>query len=248
MAALFAVLALAGGGVFASRDAVPGDPLYGIKRAAEAAGGIFAGGTSAELHDLDIAVTRLDEIERMARDGVTDAGRVRLGVPGLRQRHRGGRTSGAVRRRRRPVGRRAVGVGDPADRPDVHAAHHVARRGPAGRGRRAAPARPGARPGDRVDGPLRLRSAHVELRATTSVRCPPRAPASPTRRPPAARTAGPDPLPPTGRAPQARRPGIRRQSSSRSGPSRATARIPRCSPASRSGRRRPGRGRGRCLA
>ena len=73
MAALFAVLALAGGGVFASRDAVPGDPLYGIKRAAEAAGGIFAGGTSRGLHDLDVAVTRLDEIERMARDGVTDA-------------------------------------------------------------------------------------------------------------------------------------------------------------------------------
>ena len=72
MAALFAVLALAGGGVFASRDAVPGDPLYGIKRAAEAAGGIFAGGTSRGLHDLDVAATRLDEIERMARDGVTD--------------------------------------------------------------------------------------------------------------------------------------------------------------------------------
>ena len=72
MAALFAVLALAGGGVFASRDAVPGDPLYGIKRAAEAAGGNFAGGTSRGLHDLDVAATRLDEIERMARDGVTD--------------------------------------------------------------------------------------------------------------------------------------------------------------------------------
>jgi len=73
MAALFAVLAVAGGGVFASRDAVPGDPLYGIKRAAEAAGGIFAGGTSRGLRDLDVAATRLDEIERMARGGVTDA-------------------------------------------------------------------------------------------------------------------------------------------------------------------------------
>ncbi len=71
MAALVAVLALAGGGVFASRDAVPGDPLYGIKRAAEAAGGIF-GGASRGQHDLDLAATRLDEIERMARAGVTD--------------------------------------------------------------------------------------------------------------------------------------------------------------------------------
>ena len=72
MAALVAVLALAGGGVFASRDAVPGDPLYGIKRAAEAAGGIFGGGASRGQHDLDLAATRLDEIERMARAGVTD--------------------------------------------------------------------------------------------------------------------------------------------------------------------------------
>jgi hypothetical protein len=73
MAAALAVLAIAGGSVFASRDAVPGDALYGIKRAAEAAGGIFAGGEAARgQHDLDLATTRLDEIERMARDGATD--------------------------------------------------------------------------------------------------------------------------------------------------------------------------------
>jgi hypothetical protein len=73
MAAALAVLAIAGGSVFASRDAVPGDALYGIKRAAEAAGGIFAGGEAARgQHDLDLAATRLDEIERMARDGATD--------------------------------------------------------------------------------------------------------------------------------------------------------------------------------
>ena len=73
MAAVLAVLAIAGGSVFASRDAVPGDALYGIKRAAEAAGGIFAGGEAARgQHDLDLAATRLDEIERMARDGATD--------------------------------------------------------------------------------------------------------------------------------------------------------------------------------
>ena len=72
MAAALAVLAIAGGSVFASRDAVPGDALYGIKRAAEAAGGIFGGAAARGQHDLDLATTRLDEIERMARDGATD--------------------------------------------------------------------------------------------------------------------------------------------------------------------------------
>jgi hypothetical protein len=73
MAAALAVLAIAGGSIFASRDAVPGDALYGIKRAAEAAGGILAGGEASRgQHDLDLAATRLDEIERMAREGVTD--------------------------------------------------------------------------------------------------------------------------------------------------------------------------------
>jgi hypothetical protein len=73
MAAALAVLAIAGGSVFASRDAVPGDALYGIKRAAEAAGGILAGGEASRgQHDLDLAATRLDEIERMAREGVPD--------------------------------------------------------------------------------------------------------------------------------------------------------------------------------
>ncbi len=73
-AALLAVVAIAGGGIFASRDAVPGDPLYAIKRAAEAAGGIFASGDASRgQRDLDLAVTRLDEIERMARSGSPDA-------------------------------------------------------------------------------------------------------------------------------------------------------------------------------
>jgi hypothetical protein len=73
MAAALAVLAIAGGSIFASRDAVPGDALYGIKRAAEAAGGILAGGEASRgQRDLDLAATRLDEIERMAREGVVD--------------------------------------------------------------------------------------------------------------------------------------------------------------------------------
>jgi Domain of unknown function (DUF5667) len=68
-AALLAVIAIAGGGVFASRGSLPGDPLYGIKRAAEAAGGIFAGGNASKAQrDLDLASTRLDEIEEMVHE------------------------------------------------------------------------------------------------------------------------------------------------------------------------------------
>lgn len=65
-AAMLAIIAIAGGGIFASRDAVPGDPLYAIKRAAEAATGIFAAGDASRAQrDLDVAATRLDEIDRM---------------------------------------------------------------------------------------------------------------------------------------------------------------------------------------
>jgi Domain of unknown function (DUF5667) len=67
-AALMTVIAIAGGGVFASRDSLPGDPLYGIKRAAEAASGIFAGGASRAQRDLDLAATRLDEIQEMVHE------------------------------------------------------------------------------------------------------------------------------------------------------------------------------------
>ena len=68
-AAMLAVIAIAGGGIFASRDSLPGDPLYAIKRAAEAASGIFTGDSaSGAQRDLDLAATRLDEIEEMARE------------------------------------------------------------------------------------------------------------------------------------------------------------------------------------
>lgn len=68
-AALMTVIAIAGGSVFASRDSLPGDPLYGIKRAAEDAGGIFAGGNASRAQrDLDLAATRLDEIQEMVHE------------------------------------------------------------------------------------------------------------------------------------------------------------------------------------
>ncbi|MEN3266151.1 DUF5667 domain-containing protein [Pseudonocardia sp.] len=69
-AALVMLLALAGGGIFASRNALPGDQLYALKRVAEAAGLAFTfdDAGKAQRH-LQIASTRLDEVERLvARD------------------------------------------------------------------------------------------------------------------------------------------------------------------------------------
>ncbi|HEY0814783.1 MAG TPA: DUF5667 domain-containing protein [Pseudonocardia sp.] len=68
-AALLGVIAIAGGGIFASRDSVPGDPLYAMKRAAEDAGGIFASGNASRAErNLDLAATRLDEIQEMVHE------------------------------------------------------------------------------------------------------------------------------------------------------------------------------------
>jgi hypothetical protein len=70
-AALIAMTALAGGGVFASRDALPGDNLYAMKRAAESAELALALDDAAKARrQLEIAATRLSEVERLtAREG-----------------------------------------------------------------------------------------------------------------------------------------------------------------------------------
>lgn len=62
-----AVLLLAlTGGVFASRDALPGESLYGVKRAAESTGLALTFDDSAKAHrHLAIATTRLDEVEQL---------------------------------------------------------------------------------------------------------------------------------------------------------------------------------------
>jgi hypothetical protein len=62
-AALVAVVAAAGGSVFASRDALPGDALYAVKRVAESAGLAMTFDKTARAHrQLELATTRLDEI------------------------------------------------------------------------------------------------------------------------------------------------------------------------------------------
>jgi hypothetical protein len=65
-AALVMMLALAGGGIFASRDALPGDGLYAVKQAAESAGLAltFDDATRAR-RNLDIAATRLSEVQQL---------------------------------------------------------------------------------------------------------------------------------------------------------------------------------------
>ncbi|MFC4947390.1 DUF5667 domain-containing protein [Pseudonocardia sp. GCM10023141] len=66
-AALVMLVALTGGGIFASRNALPGDSLYGVKRAAESAGLALTFDDAAKARrQLELATTRLDEIEKMS--------------------------------------------------------------------------------------------------------------------------------------------------------------------------------------
>jgi hypothetical protein len=64
--ALLALVVAGGGGMFASRDALPGDTLYGVKRVAESAGTAltFDDAARASRH-LALASTRLKEVERL---------------------------------------------------------------------------------------------------------------------------------------------------------------------------------------
>src|SRR5437763_146470 len=66
-AAAVTMLALTGGGVLASGNALPGDTLYPVKRAAETAGLAlpFDEASRARRH-LEIAATRLSEVEQLA--------------------------------------------------------------------------------------------------------------------------------------------------------------------------------------
>ncbi|WP_219413175.1 DUF5667 domain-containing protein [Pseudonocardia nigra] len=71
-AALVMMVVLTGAGIFASRDALPGDALYGIKRAAESAGlALTFDDTERAQRHLEMATTRLDEVERLVRGGST---------------------------------------------------------------------------------------------------------------------------------------------------------------------------------
>jgi hypothetical protein len=68
-AAASVMLAIAGGGVLVSSDALPGDSLYPVKRVAESAGLAltFDEASRARRH-LEIATIRLSEVEQLARN------------------------------------------------------------------------------------------------------------------------------------------------------------------------------------
>ncbi|OZM80381.1 DUF5667 domain-containing protein [Pseudonocardia sp. MH-G8] len=66
-AAMAAMIAIASGGIFASQNALPGDNLYAVKRAAESAGLALAfDDASRAQRQLDIAAARLSEVERLS--------------------------------------------------------------------------------------------------------------------------------------------------------------------------------------
>ena len=75
-AAATALVALSGTGTFVSQDALPGDPMYGIKRVAESTGYALTFGEQAKARrHLEQAQRRLDEVEGMVtRDQVARAG------------------------------------------------------------------------------------------------------------------------------------------------------------------------------
>jgi hypothetical protein len=64
--ALLALVVAAGGGMFASRDALPGDSLYGVKRVAESAGtALTFDDVARAARHLELASTRLNEVEQL---------------------------------------------------------------------------------------------------------------------------------------------------------------------------------------
>lgn len=84
-AALVAVIAAAGGSVFASRDALPGDALYAVKRVAESAGLAMTFDKTAKAHrQLELATTRLDEVDELVKrdpaEGAADPQAVRSAI------------------------------------------------------------------------------------------------------------------------------------------------------------------------
>src|SRR4051794_9464899 len=73
-AAAAALVALAGTGTFASRDALPGDPMYGVKRVAESTSYALTFGEQAKARrHLEQAQRRLDEVEGMVNRSRTTA-------------------------------------------------------------------------------------------------------------------------------------------------------------------------------
>ena len=181
-AAAAALVALAGTGTFASRDALPGDPMYGVKRVAESTGYALTFGEQAKARrHLEQAQRRLDEVEGLVTRDQADAGGRRPGGPdgaaaralddaGVRQQRQRGFAPAALRARtRRRAGRRRPAVGHRAVRAAVgHAVDDPC----TGQGRRVArAAQPVARRGGRAaEGGVRPGRRTVPDRCATASR------------------------------------------------------------------------------
>jgi hypothetical protein len=76
-AAALALVALAGGTAWMSGNALPGDSLYGVKLAAESTGTVFTFGDAAKAQrHLDLAATRLSEVEQLRNGGTTPSAEI----------------------------------------------------------------------------------------------------------------------------------------------------------------------------
>ena len=160
-AAAAALVALAGTGTFASQDALPGDPMYGVKRVAESTGYALTFGEQAKARrHLEQAQRRLDEVEGMVARRPDRAGERRP------RRTRADQRAACARRCRSSTATRAraracCSPGTPPDTAQVDevrtwatravgaAVGHAVDAACAGPGRRVARA---ARPGARRDG------------------------------------------------------------------------------------------------
>lgn len=68
--AVAALAVLAGIAATASKNALPGDALYGVKRATESTGGLFTFGDQAEAtQQLEVAKTRMEEVHGLLQSG-----------------------------------------------------------------------------------------------------------------------------------------------------------------------------------
>ncbi|TCK20188.1 DUF5667 domain-containing protein [Pseudonocardia endophytica] len=68
-----ALAVIVGVAATASKNALPGDALYGVKRATESTGGLFTWGDQAEAtQQLEVARTRMDEVQGMLQSGSAD--------------------------------------------------------------------------------------------------------------------------------------------------------------------------------
>ncbi|MBA2324936.1 MAG: hypothetical protein H0V92_13300, partial [Pseudonocardiales bacterium] len=74
-AAALALLAVTGGGALFSKDALPGDTLYGVKQTTESGLVALTPGQGKAKRQLDVAATRIDEVQALSSSRAASADR-----------------------------------------------------------------------------------------------------------------------------------------------------------------------------